>query len=345
MRLAAFTTRREDSMFRFRVLAAILTAALFAVSTAPLHAQGRGANGNGEYPAKPVRMIVPLAPGGGSDIVGRILAQALMQHWGQSVVVDNRPGAGSTIGTAIAARASPDGYSLLVTSSSFTIGSTLYPNLWYDAVRDFDEISLLASQPSVIAVNPGVPAKSLRELVALMQAEPGKLGFGSAGQGTASHLANELFLMSAGAKATHVPYKSAGLAATALLGGEIQFMVTNLATAVPLVRAGRLRGLAVTSARRAPSVAELPTAAEAGLPGYEYTTWYGILAPAGTPLKILTQIHGDVVGLLQSQPVAERFNAQGLDVQASTPTEFEAYVKSELDKWSRVIRTAGLRVQ
>ena len=315
--------------------------ALLAVSPLTVPAQGP-ANG---YPAKPVRMIVPLAPGGGSDIVGRILAQALTQHWGQSVVVDNRPGAGSTIGTAIAARATPDGYSLLVTSSSLVIGPALYPSLWYDVVKDFDAISMLASQPSIIAVHPSVPARTLKELLALMRAEPGKLGFGSAGQGTASHLANEQFLMSAGVKATHVPYRSAGLAATALLGGEIQFMVTNMATAVPLVRSGRLRGLAVTSARRAPSVGELPTAAEAGLPGYEYTTWYGMLAPAGTPPRILTRIQGDVMAVLQSPQVVTLFGAQGLDPQPSTPQAFESYVKSELDKWHRVIRTAGLKVQ
>jgi tripartite-type tricarboxylate transporter receptor subunit TctC len=320
-----------------RFLVALLAAFPFAVP-----AQGPATGG---YPAKPVRMIVPLAPGGGSDIVGRILAQAMTQQWNQPVVVDNRPGAGSTIGTAIAARANPDGYSLLVTSSSLVIGPALYPNLWYDVVKDFDEISMVASQPSIIAVNPAVRAKSLKELLALMQAEPGKLGFGSAGQGTASHLANEQFLLAAGVKATHVPYRSAGLAASALLGGEIQFMVTNMATAVPLVRAGRLRGLAVTSAHRSQAMAELPTAAEAGVAGYEYTTWYGILAPAGVPPRLLARINGDIVKVLRDPQVVERFAAQGLDAQPTTPQEFESYVKSEVDKWSHVIRTAGLKVQ
>jgi tripartite-type tricarboxylate transporter receptor subunit TctC len=312
-------------MIHSRTVAGVIAAALLAASATAL-AQGRGANGAGDYPIKPVRMIVPLAPGGGSDIVGRIVAQGLTQQWGQSVVVDNRPGAGSTIGTAIAARATPDGYSLLVTSSSFVIGAALYPNLWYDVVRDFDEISLLASQPSIIAVNPAVRAKSLKELLAMMQAEPGKLGFGSAGQGTASHLANEQFLMSAGVKATHVPYKSAGLAAGALLGGEIQFMVTNMATAVPLVRSGRLRGLAVTSARRAPAVPDLPTAAEAGLQGYEYTTWYAMLAPAGVPRAILARANGDVVKLLQTPQMTERLGSKGLDAQPGPPHQLAAYV-------------------
>ena len=188
-------------------------------------------------------------------------------------------------------------------------------------------------------------AQTLKDLIALMRAEPGKLGFGSAGQGTASHLANEQFLMSAGVKATHVPYKSAGLAATALLGGEIQFMVTNMATAVPLVRSGKLRALAVTSARRAPSAPDLPTAAEAGLPGYEYATWYGVLAPAGVSKAIVTKVHSDVVKLLQTPQLGERFAAQGLEPQPSTPEEFSAYIRAELAKWNRVVRVAGLQVQ
>ncbi len=332
-------------MVRPHIVASTLTALALAVLTVPVCAQGKSANGSGEFPSKPVRMIVPLAPGGGSDIVARILAQALTQHWGQSVVVDNRPGAGSTMGTAIAARSAPDGYTLLATSSSHTIGAALYPNLWFDVIKDFEEISLLANQPSIITVHPAVKARTLKELIAVLHAEPGKLGFGSAGQGTASHLSNELFLIAAGAKAMHVPYKSAGLAAVALLGGEIQFMVTNMATAVPLVRSGKVRGLAVTSLRRSPSVAELPTADEAGLAGFEYSTWYGMLAPAGTPRKLVDKVHADVAKVLHSALVAERFAAQGLDVQATRPDEFDAYVKSELEKWSRVVRTAGLKVQ
>jgi tripartite-type tricarboxylate transporter receptor subunit TctC len=290
-------------------------------------------------------MIVPLAPGGGSDIVARILAQALAQHWGQSVVVDNRPGAGSSIGTTIAARAAPDGYSILVTSSSFAVGPALYGKPGYDAVRDFEPITMIADQPSIIAVNASSRANSLKELLAIMKAEPGKLTFGSAGQGTASHLANELFLTTSVAKATHVPYKSAGLAATALVGGEIQFMVTNMATAVPLARSGRIRGLAVTSRARAPAVPDLPTASEAGLPGFEYTTWYGMLAPSRTPRVILAQLHADSTRVLKDPPVADRFTAQGLEVGASTSGEFGSYIKAELARWSKVVSVAGLQVQ
>src|SRR5262245_4301502 len=332
--------RGRKSVLRSLAVSCVV-AALFSASA---WAQGRDASANG-YPGKPVRMIVPLAPGGGSDIVGRILAQALTQHWGQTVVVDNRPGAGSTLGTTLAARAAPDGYTLMVTSSSHAIGPALYPNLWFDVIKDFSEISLIASQPSIIAVNPSLRASSLKELIALMRAESGKLGFGSAGQGTASHLSNELLLITAGVKATHIPYKSAGLASAALLGGEIQFMVTNMATAAPLVRAGKLRGLAVSSARRSPTAPELPTAEEAGLTGYEYTTWYGALAPAGVQKRIIAKVNGDIVRLLQDPQVAERFAAQVLDVQPSTPEEFSAYLKSELAKWGRVVRVAGLQVQ
>jgi tripartite-type tricarboxylate transporter receptor subunit TctC len=330
-------------MIRAIARASFVIALLHAAGVPAAGAQGRAANGPADCPNKPVRVIVPLAPGGGSDIVARIVAERLTQLWGQAAVVDNRPGAGSTIGTAIAARGAPDGYSLLVTSSSLVIGPALYPNLWYDVIKDFDEISMLASQPSIIAVNPSVRAKTLKELIAMMQAEPGKLTFGSAGQGTASHLANEQFLLSAGIKATHVPYKSAGLAATALLGGEIQFMVTNMATAVPLVRSGKLRGLAVTSARRATAVPDLPTAAEAGLARYDYSTWYGILAPAGVSKPLLARLHRDVTTVLQSQEVKERFGAQGLDPHPSSPEEFASFVKSELVKWTGVVRTAGLK--
>jgi tripartite-type tricarboxylate transporter receptor subunit TctC len=290
-------------------------------------------------------MIVPLAPGGGSDIVARIVAQALTQHWGQSVVVDNRPGAGSSIGTTIAARTAPDGYSLLVTSSSFAVGPALYGRPGYDAVKDFEPVTLIADQPSIIAVNASTRARSLQDLLAIMKAEPGKLTFGSAGQGTASHLANELFLTTAGVKATHVPYKSAGLAATALLGGELQFMVTNMATAVPLVKSGKLRGLAVTSKARAASVPDLPTASEAGLPGFEYTTWYGMLAPARTPRTILAQLHADSAKVLQDPQIVDRFARQGLEVEASTSPDFASYIKAELARWSNVVRMAGLQVQ
>jgi tripartite-type tricarboxylate transporter receptor subunit TctC len=297
------------------------------------------------YPVKPVRMVVPLAPGGGSDIVGRIVAQALTEKWGQTVVVDNRPGAGGTLGNAIVARSAADGYTLLVSSSTMAISPSLIKNQPSDIIRDFRPVTLLASQPSIIAVHPGVAANTLRELMELMKAQSGRLAFGSAGIGTASHLANEQFAVTAGVKALHVPYKSAGLAATALLAGEIQFMVTNMATALPQVRSGRLKGLAVTGGQRVASLPELPTAAEAGLAGYEYTTWYAMLLPAGTAAAVLARVHGDVVGVIRQPQVRAQFAAQGLDVHGTSSAEFAAYLKAEVAKWSGVVQVAGLNTR
>ncbi|MDP3714882.1 MAG: tripartite tricarboxylate transporter substrate-binding protein, partial [Burkholderiales bacterium] len=239
--------------FAFSLASGLVFAGL-ALSAAPLAAQTKS------YPSKPIRVVVPLAPGGGSDIVARIAAQALSDAWGQTLVIDNRPGAGGTMGTMIVAKAPADGYTALVSSSTMAIGPALFKNIGFDVLRDFAPVTLIADQPSIIAVNTKVPAKSLSELIALFKAQPGKYAFGSAGNGTASHLANELFKLSAKVDTLHVPYKSAGLASTGLLSGEIQYMVTNMATALPLVRAGRLNGVAVTSAKRVPAAADLPTA-------------------------------------------------------------------------------------
>jgi tripartite-type tricarboxylate transporter receptor subunit TctC len=287
-------------------------------------------------------MVVPLAPGGGSDIVGRIVAQALAEHWGQTVVVDNRPGAGGTIGNAIVATSPPDGYTMLVSSSTMAISPSLYRNAPSDIIKDFQPVTLLASQPSIVAVHAAVPAKSVKELIALMKAQPGNFRFGSAGNGTASHLANEQFTAAAGVSALHVPYKSAGLAATALLSGEIQFMVTNMATALPQVKSGRVKGLAVTGAQRVASMPDLPTVAEAGLPGYEYTTWYAMLLPARTPAFVHARLHHDVVSVIRQPSVTARFAAQGLDVHGTSSEEFARYLRAEVAKWSRVIQVAGL---
>lgn len=297
------------------------------------------------FPVKPLRMVVPLAPGGGSDIVGRIVAQALSEQWDQQIVVDNRPGAGGAMGNDIVAKSVPDGYTVLVSSSTMAIGPALYKNLSSNILRDFAAVTLIAEQPSIVAVNPKVPAKSLPELVALFKKEPGKYAFGSAGNGTASHLANELFKLSAKVDTLHVPYKSAGLASTGLLSGEIQFMVTNMATALPLVRAGRLNGVAVTSTKRVAAAAELPTASEAGLPGFEYTTWYGMLAPVGTPKAVVARIYGDLSGLVRQPRIQERFSAQGLEVRVTSPQDFSKYLSNEVARWQQVVSAAGIQKQ
>src|SRR5262249_14642540 len=325
-------------MFRAIALGCLLVALADSVQ-----AQSADAAYPSKYPRKPVRMVCPAAPGGGSDIVGRISALARAERWGQSVVVDNRPGAGSTIGTAIAAKAAPDGYTMLVSSSSIAITPALFRNLDFDILKDFAGITLIASQPSILAVHPAVSANSVKELIALIRSQPGRFRYGSAGPGSASHLANELFCNMAGVDVTHIPYRSAGLAATALLSGEVQLMVTNMATALPQVRAGKMKGLGVTSLKRSPQAPELPTVAEAGLPGYEYTTWYGMLAPIATPKAIVLQISHDVAQLIQAPRVQERFSAQGLDVHGTAPVEFSNYLKDEISRWGKVIKSAGVR--
>jgi tripartite-type tricarboxylate transporter receptor subunit TctC len=297
------------------------------------------------FPGKPVRMVVPLAPGGGSDIVARIAAQALTDAWGQTVIIDNRPGAGGSIGTAIVAKAPADGYTALVSSSTMAIGPALFKNIGYDVLKDLVPVTMIADQPSIIAVNPRVPAKTLPELIALFRKEPGKYAFGSAGNGTASHLANELFSLSAKVSTIHVPYKSAGLASTGLLGGEIQYMVTNMATALPLVNSGRLTGVAVTSKQRMNALPNMPTVSEAGVPGFEYTTWYGMLAPARTPAALVARVQDDLEKQVRDPRVAERFSAQGLTVHTSEPADFRRFLAAEVSRWQEVVNAAGIQKQ
>ena len=322
------------SIFACLRFCACVAGAVFAV--APAYAT---------FPERPVRMIVPLAPGGGSDIVGRIAAQALAEQWSQQVVVDNRPGAGGTIGNDIVAKSTPDGHTLLVSSSTLAIGPALYKNLSSDVLRDFAAVTLIADQPSIIAVNAKVPAKTLPELIALFKKEPGKYAFGSAGNGTASHLANELFKLSAKVNTIHVPFKSAGLASTSLLSGEIQYMVTNMATALPLVRSGRLHGVAVTSTKRVAAASDMPTAAEAGLLGFDYTTWYGMLVPAATAKPVVARIHSDLAMLVRQPRIQERFSAQGLEVRATSPQDFSKYLAAEVKRWQQVVSAAGIEKQ
>lgn len=326
------------------VRTALAGALILSLPATPVLAQGTARAAISDYPAKPVRMIVPLAPGGGSDIVGRIVAQALTGMWGQTVVVDNRPGAGSTVGTAIAARSQGDGHTLLVSSSSFAISPALYRNLTYDVRRDFTAVTLIASQPSVLAVHPSVPVASVSELIALAKSRPGTLSFASAGPGSATHLGTELFNHSAGIDLQHVPYRSAGLAATALLSGETQVLLTNMASMLPHVRSGRVKALGVSSTRRSPLAPELPTIAEAGVPGFEYATWYGMLVPAGTPRPIIERIQGDTAKAIHAPQVRERFSGQGLEVYGNAPAEFQAYLGAELVKWDRLVRAAAVRV-
>lgn len=324
---------------------ALTAALLLSLLADPVQAQDVAHAGSGQYPSKPVRMIVPLAPGGGSDIVGRIIALELARVWGQPVVVDNRPGAGSTVGTAIAAKSPADGYTTLVSSSSIAISPALYKELPFDIRRDFKGVTLIASQPSLLAVHPSVPAASLNELIALAKAQRGMLTYASAGPGSATHLGTELLKYAARIEVLHVPYRSAGQATTALLSGEAQVLMTNMASVLPHVKSGRIKALGVSSTRRSTLAPDVPTIAEAGVPGFEYMTWYGMLVPEGTPGPIVGRLHSDTAKIIQAPQVRERFTSQGLDAYGNSPSEFQAYLGTELAKWERVIRAAGIRVE
>ena len=290
-------------------------------------------------------MIVPLAPGGGSDIVARIAAAALGDAWGQSIVVDNRPGAGSVVGTAIAAKALPDGHTLLVSSSSLAISPALYKELPYDLRRDFAPVTLLASQPSALAVHVSVPAASARELIALAKAQPGRLAYGSAGPGSATHLGSELFRIAGGIELLHLPYKSAGLATNALLSGEAQVLLTNMASVLPHLKGGRLRVLGVTSLKRSPLAPDVPTVAESGLPKFEYLTWYGMVVPAGTPRPVVDVIARDTSRALRAPTFLDRFTQQGLDLLVTSPADFGRFLDAELQRWDAVVRKAGIKAE
>ena len=296
-----------------------------------------------DLPKKSLRLVVPLATGGGTDIVARILALGLAQHWDRQVLVDNRPGAAGSLGAGIVARATPDGNTLLVASSTLAIGAAVMPAVGTDVVKNLSAISLVASQPSMLLINPAVSATTLAEFVAVLKSQPGKLNFGSAGVGTASHLANELFLLKTQTQALHVPYKSAGIAASGFLKNEIQFMVTNLATARPLVSSQRARALAVTSADRIASLPDVPTVRESGLGDYEYSTWYGILAPVKTPQPILARISGDVANVLKNTNTGTQLQQQGLTVLGTTPASFGKLLQSEIQSWVSVVKALDLK--
>lgn len=296
------------------------------------------------YPAKPVRMVVPLAPGGGSDIVGRIVAQALSEHWDKSVVVDNRPGAGSTVGTSIAAKAAADGYTVLVSSSSMAISPALYKNLDFNVRRDFAGVTLIASQPSLLVVHPSVAVSGVKDLVSLARSKPGKLAYGSAGPGSATHLGTELFLYASKNEMLHVPYKSAGQATAAVLSGEVQVLLTNMASVLPHVASGKLKAVGISSRDRSSLAPQVPTIQESGLPGFEYATWYGMLVPVGTRHDVVSYIQSSTAHVLKNSRVAEHLTGQGLQIHASLPAEFDRYLRSEVEKWDRVVKAADIRL-
>ncbi|MBI4189489.1 MAG: tripartite tricarboxylate transporter substrate binding protein [Betaproteobacteria bacterium] len=299
-----------------------------------------------DYPSKPIRLIVPAPAGGGTDILARVLGEGLAKQWGQTVVVDNRGGASGMIAGEAAARSAPDGYTLFVVYSGIlTVNPSMFKNIPYNAIKDFAPVALIADVPNILIVHPSLPATSVRELIKMAKSKPGQLTYASSGNGVSNHLAMELFKMMAGLNMVHVPYKGGAPAMQDLLGGHVQLMFNNLVEALAQVKAGRLRALAVATAARSPAVPELPTVAESGVPGYEISLWYGVVAPAGTPQAIVDKLNDVVRQMNQTPGVKARLAQLGADPIDYRPVEFSAKIKREMEKWGKVIKEAGIRAE
>lgn len=297
-----------------------------------------------DYPAKPIRFIIPLAPGGGGDILARSIAQKLNEKWGQPVIVDNRPGGGGVIGTEVVAKAPADGYTILMIATNHTVNPSLIPKLPYDAIADFAPVTQLTASPNILVLHPSLPAASLKELIALARQRPGQLNYSSAGNGTAGHLAAELMKMMAKIDVVHVPYKAAPQALSDLVSGQIQLQFSNLMTALPHVKSGRLRGIAVTTLQRSPAIPELPTMDQAGLRGYRVDQTYGVVAPGRTPAPIVAKLNAEIVNILKSPDIGQRMSAEGAMLVGNTPQEYLEYLKAELQKWTKVVKEVGIRL-
>jgi tripartite-type tricarboxylate transporter receptor subunit TctC len=304
--------------------------------TAQAHAQAN-------YPTRAVRVIVPSSPGGGTDISARILAPQLTQFLGQQVIIENRPGAGTMIGGEAVARAAPDGYTLLMGISTLAINPAMYKKVSYDALKDFAPVSLAVSLSNVLVVHPSLPVRNVKDFIALVKPRPGQVNFASAGVGTSPHLSMELFLVMANLKMLHVPYKGSGPGVTDLVAGHVPAMMPNMLSAQPHIKSGRLRALGVTGSKRAPGADEIPTIAEAGVPGYEAVQWYGVLAPAATPRDIIIKLHAGVVRALQNPDVRQRLLNDGAEPVGNSPEEFATYLRAETVKWAKVVQAAGIK--
>ena len=323
------------------ILMAAAAAMLYAATNAG--AQTTSAGSGAAYPAKPIRVIAGFPPGSGADITARVIGAKLGDALGQQVVVDNRPGAGSNIAAEIAAKSPADGYTLFIGTVANTINATLYSKLPFDFARDFAPVALATAAPNVLVVHPSVPAKSVKELVALAKSRPGQLNFASAGTGTAPHLSGELFNAMAGVKMTHVPYKGSPPAVLDLVAGSVDVMFSPASTVLPHVKSGRLRALAVTTAARLSSLPEQPTVAESGLKGYETVTWFGFVAPAKTAPAIVTRLNAEIVKALSLPDVRNQFEIQGIATIGGTPERFGDYIREEIAKWAKVIRLSGAK--
>jgi tripartite-type tricarboxylate transporter receptor subunit TctC len=315
---------------------ASLAAAAVAMSfIATAHAQ--------TYPTKPIRIIVPQSPGASTDLTAHLIAQRLSAAFGQPVVVDNRPGAGSIIGTDLVAKATPDGYTLLVVASSITLNPTLHKNLPFDPIRDLAPITQLSSFPNLLTVHPSLPVKTVKDLIALLKAKPGSINYGSSGTATGTHLSAELFKYMTGTDMVHVPYKGGGPAVQALLGGQVQLNFATIVSVLPYLKNGRLRGIAVTTAKRSPAAPDIPTIAESGVPGYDHGPWNGFLAPAKTPRAVIARLNDETARILQLPEVKNVFTSEGAEPVGNKPEQFGDIIRNETAKWAKVIRAAGIR--
>jgi tripartite-type tricarboxylate transporter receptor subunit TctC len=297
------------------------------------------------YPGKPVRIVVPFPPGGGTDIVARTLTQKLGESLGASFVIDNRAGAGGSIGTELVAKAPPDGYTLAIVSGSHAINPSLYRKLPFDAVRDFAPVTMLVSGPGLLVVHPSLPVKTVKELIALAKARPGQLIYASAGNGTPPHLAAELFKTMAGVDMVHVPYKGNTPAFVDLISGQVSLSFPTVPSALPHVQAGRLRAVALTSRKRSAVMPQLPTIDESGLPGYDTSSWFGMLAPAGTPPEIVLKLQQEMARVLQLPDIRQKLLSQGLEPVGDTPEQFAATIRSEIAKWAKVVKASGAKIE
>jgi tripartite-type tricarboxylate transporter receptor subunit TctC len=328
-------------LYPARVLGVALIANAVCLSGAL--AQGAPANTSADWPLKPVRIIVPFAPGGGTDLVARLTAQKLTEKYGQPFVVENKSGAGGSAGTDLVAKSKPDGYTFVVVSGSHTINPSLYKSLPYDTQRDFMPVTNLVSGPALFVVHPSVPANNVREFMALVRSKPGTFSFASSGNGSPPHMAGEMFNAMAGVDMVHVPYKGNGPAYNDLIGGQVPVMFPNITTALQYVRSGKLRALAVTSRERTRLAPEIPTVSESGLPGFELNSWFGLLAPAGTPQAIVNRVQSDIAKFYQQPELRDKLMAQGVEPLANTPAEFAQQIQSEIAYWAKMFKTIKLK--
>ena len=318
-----------------RRLIALIIAISAAAGVSAVHAQ--------QYPSRPVRMIVPFLAGGSADVLGRVLAQRLTQQYGQQVVVENRPGSGGHVGAEAGARATPDGYTLVFGTIGIHAAYGIYSKLGYDPARDLQPVALYADVPNVLIVHPSVPAKNVKEFIALAQKNPGRLNFGTAGSGSSTHMAGEWFKLVTGVNLTHIPYKGSSQAMQDLVGGQIELMFENLPTGIAQIRAGRVRALGMTSTARSPSMPEVPTVAESGVPGFEATAWFTIAAPAKVPAEIIRKLNTDMNVFLNAPEMKQRWVEMGVVPMGGSPSDAEKFFASEREKWNKVIKAAAIR--